>query len=67
MSTAANHDRAFADALDGLHRGDFSRLEPLFDESAGKPQILEWLEQGRSAIRRDPAALSSSITPSIHG
>lgn len=60
MSTAANHDAAFADALEGLHRGDFSRLEPLFDERAGKPQILEWLEQGR--FREQPKALAEALT-----
>ena len=59
MMTAANDDARFSDALEGLHRGDFSRLEPLFDErsfSSGKAQIVEWHEQGR--FRDQPKALT---------
>jgi ankyrin repeat protein len=63
MSTAANHDATFTDALEGLHRGDFSRLEPLFDERsgrAGKSQIVEWHEQGR--FRDQAKALAEALT-----
>jgi ankyrin repeat protein len=63
MSTAANHDATFTDALEGLHRGDFSRLERVFDERsgrAGKPQIVEWHEQGR--FRDQPKALAEALT-----
>jgi len=63
MTTAADNDATFTDALEGLHRGDFSRLEPLFDERAGRsgrPQIVEWHEQGR--FREQPEALAEALT-----
>ena len=59
----AGNDAAFADVLEGLHRGDFSRLEPLFDErsgGSGKPQIVEWHEQGR--FLDQPKALAEALT-----
>ena len=38
---------AFEDALAGLRRGDFSRLDPLFQSESGSPsQIVEWVNQG---------------------
>jgi Ankyrin repeats (3 copies) len=38
----------FEHALEGLRRGDFSLLDPLFQSIAGRPpQIVEWVEQGR--------------------
>ena len=47
MSTAKD-DAIFADALQGLRRGDFSRLEPLFESHSGaKPRIVQWVEEGR--------------------
>ena len=60
---AGNDDATFNDALEGLHRGDFSRLEPLFDDRSGrsgKPQIVEWHEQGR--LRDQPKALAEALT-----
>jgi Ankyrin repeats (3 copies) len=63
MSTAGNHDDTFTDALEGLHRGHFSRLERLFDEPSdrpGKSQIVEWHEQGR--FRDQPKALAEALT-----
>jgi hypothetical protein len=63
MSTADNEDPMFGDALEGLHRGDFSRLAPLFDEQAGRsgePRILEWHRQGR--FRDQPKALAEALT-----
>jgi hypothetical protein len=63
MSTAATGDARFTDMLEGLHRGDFSRLERLFDERSslsGKPQILEWYEQGR--FQDQPTALAEALT-----
>jgi ankyrin repeat protein len=63
MSTAANNDATFTDALEGLHRGDFSRLERLFDERSsrsGRTQIVEWHEQGR--FRDQPKALAEALT-----
>jgi ankyrin repeat protein len=53
-------DAVFEDAIQGLHRGDFSRLEPLFDAQSGKPRIVEWHEQGR--FDHDPVALAEALT-----
>ena len=37
----------FDDALAGLRRGDFSRLDPLFQSESGSPsKIVEWVDQG---------------------
>ena len=61
--TAGNDDATFSDALEGLHQGDFSRLEPLFEDrpgGSGKPQIIEWYEQGR--LRDQPKALAEALT-----
>jgi hypothetical protein len=63
MMAGTGDDDTFTDALEGLHRGDFSRLEPLFDERfgrSGKPQIVEWHEQGR--LRDQPKALAEALT-----
>jgi ankyrin repeat protein len=63
MTTAGNDDSTFTDALEGLHRGDFSRLEPLFDEGSGRsgePRIIEWHDQGR--FRDQPKALAEALT-----
>jgi hypothetical protein len=54
---------AFDDTLKGLRRGDFSRLEPLFDagpSSAGRSRIIEWYEEGR--FREEPEALAEALT-----
>ena len=62
-TTAGNDDATFSDALEGLHQGDFSRLEPLFEDrpgGSGKPQIIEWYEQGR--LRDQPKALAEALT-----
>src|SRR5215467_9588481 len=41
-------DTALDDAMEGLRRGDFSRLDSLFQSKDGsRPQIVEWVEQGR--------------------
>src|SRR3954464_14521917 len=63
MTTADNDDATFTDALEGLHRGDFSRLERLFDERSGhsgRSRIAEWHEQGR--FRDQPKALAEALT-----
>lgn len=63
MTTAGNNDATFTDALEGLHRGDFSRLERLFDERSGcsgKSRIVEWHEEGR--FRDQPRALAEALT-----
>lgn len=47
MSVLKN-DAAFAHALEGLRRGDFSLLDSLFQNNGDRPpQIVEWVEQGR--------------------
>jgi hypothetical protein len=63
MCTDDNHDATLTDALKRLQRGDFSHLEPLFDERAGgivKPRIVEWHEQG--LFRDQPTALTEALT-----
>jgi hypothetical protein len=61
---AGDEDAVFRDALRGLHRGDFSRLEPLFDGRSGpagdRPLINKWHEQGR--FRDEPKALAEALT-----
>ena len=60
--TAGNDNATFSDALKGCHEGSF-RLEPLFDDRSGrsgKPQIVEWHEQGR--LRDQPKALAEALT-----
>jgi hypothetical protein len=44
-----SEDPRWLDALRGLERGDFSRLEPLFGEAkseAGRSRIVEWYSSG---------------------
>jgi ankyrin repeat protein len=57
-------DAVFLDALQGLHRGDFSRLEPLFKGDEGnvdrRAQIVKWHEEGR--FRDEPKALAEAVT-----
>lgn len=53
----------FLEAVQGLHRGDFSRLEPLFDkpQSGDRPcPIFEWYEEGH--FDREPKALAEALT-----
>jgi ankyrin repeat protein len=61
--TTPDDDATFTDALEGLQRGDFSRLERLFDERSGrsgKSRIVEWHEEGR--FRDQPKALAEALT-----
>jgi hypothetical protein len=64
VKTLVQDDALFRDALQGLRRGDFSRLEPLFEDRIGnadvRPQIIEWCEQGR--FRGEPDALAEALT-----
>jgi len=47
MSISKN-DTALDNTMEGLRRGDFSRLDSLFQSKDGsRPQIVEWVEQGR--------------------
>jgi Ankyrin repeats (3 copies) len=65
MKTPAyDYDAGFRDAILGLKRGDFSRLEPLFIERSGtadhRPQIIAWYEEGR--FGNEPQALAEALT-----
>jgi len=47
MSNSNNDTTALDDALTGLRRGDFSRLDFIFQSRSGSPpQIVEWVKQG---------------------
>src|SRR5262249_30665089 len=54
----------FRNAVQGLMRGDFSRLEPLFDDHSSvdnrQCSIIEWYEKGY--FDREPAALQEAFT-----
>lgn len=54
----------FRDAVQGLKAGDFSRLEPLFDDDSPvdghRCRIIEWYEAGLFAD--EPAALAEALT-----
>ncbi|MGH9815468.1 MAG: ankyrin repeat domain-containing protein [Candidatus Acidiferrales bacterium] len=61
-SLAARDDALFGDAIQGLLRGDFSRLEALFEprpDGAGESRIIEWYEEGRFAA--EPKALAEAL------
>ena len=64
MDTGAGDEDVFRDAVRGLHRGDFSRLEPLFDDGPGpagnRPLLCQWHEQGR--FRDQAKALAEALT-----
>ena len=57
-------DRVWRDALKGLERGDFSRLEPLFDKQPSldgdKCRVVEWYENGY--FDNEPKALAEAFT-----
>lgn len=56
-----NPDTNFGDVLQGLQRGDFSRLEPVFEPRLGaRPQIVGWVEEGRFGDQ--PLALAEALT-----
>ena len=55
------NDAAFEHALEGLRRGDFSLLDPLFRRSGDlPPQIVQWVEQGR--FRGHDQELAEALT-----
>ena len=60
--TTAGDDALFRDALQGLRRGDFSRLETLFEGGVGgtPARIIEWCEEGR--FSNEPDALAEALT-----
>ena len=64
MQTSAGNDAVFGDALQGLHNGDFSRLEALFvGEASGTKnlaRIVEWHQEGR--FHNEPKLLAEALT-----
>jgi len=62
MEASNENDAVFRDALQGLHNGDFSRLETLFDDEAGRgrARIVDWYEEGR--FRTEEKALAEALT-----
>ncbi len=62
MITPANQEDArFREAVQGLIRGDFSALEPLFvATTAERPKILDWYDAGY--FREEPAALDEALS-----
>jgi len=60
----SENDRLFHDAVRGLERGDFSRLEPLFDENPSLDRhqccIVAWYEEG--CFDNEPKALAEAFT-----
>jgi hypothetical protein len=56
--------QSFSCAVQGLLRGDFSRLEPLFDRQQSPEQnqchILEWYKKGY--FENEPEALQEALT-----
>jgi len=62
-SAAGSDTLAFREAVRGLVRGDFSRLEPLFDaqvSGGNRSEIIEWFEKGYFA--EEPKALAEALT-----
>lgn len=57
-------DLIWRDALRGLERGDFSRLEPLFDKDRSldghRCRIVDWYEKGY--FENEPKALAEALT-----
>ena len=61
MQTSTENDAVFRNAVQGLHNGDFSRLEPLFQEQgARQAPIIEWHKEGR--FHDEPKALAEALT-----
>src|SRR5258708_1202857 len=52
----------FSDAIPGLERGDFSRLDPLFEQNPASDvcPIITWSNEGRLA--KEPKALNEALT-----
>jgi hypothetical protein len=59
-------DRLFREAVNGLERGDFSRLEPLFDVFPSldhQCRIVAWYEQGY--FDSEPKAFDEAFTAPV--
>ena len=63
MPTEESSIAPFREAVQGLERGDFSRLAPLLEDrplERRSCQIIEWYDQGYFAA--EPAALAEALT-----
>lgn len=64
MRMNTTNETEWPDALQGLKRGDFSRLEPHFTPDytveGARCHIIEWYEQG--AFENEPQALAEALT-----
>lgn len=57
----SENNLAFDDSLEGLRRGDFSRLDTLFqNKTSSPPQIVEWVDEGR--FRGHDQELAEALT-----
>ncbi len=61
MTPTSDDEPVLRDAVKGLMRGDFSRLEPIFAETAGAPaRVIAWHAAGR--FLDEPHALAEALT-----
>ena len=61
MQTPGDNDaETFRDAIQGLHNGDFSRLEPLFVGEGAVAKIVQWHQEGHFA--NEPKAVAEALT-----
>lgn len=59
--TTANVDPEFRHAVEGLKRGDFTQLDPLFQDQPGGPcRIVEWY--GKGSFAGEPSALAEALS-----
>jgi hypothetical protein len=63
MTPDPKDDPRFNEAVQGLERGDFSRLDPLFTDDpreGGASPIVRWYNEGR--FRAQPKALAEALS-----
>jgi hypothetical protein len=63
MPSRDTDDALFREAVQGLRRGDFSRLAPLFEDRPPERRpcrIIEWYNRGYFAV--EPTALAEALT-----
>jgi ankyrin repeat protein len=59
----ASDDAVFQDVVQGLRRGDFTRLAPLFQADSREPsqsKFIKWCEEGR--FENEPRVLAEALT-----
>jgi hypothetical protein len=59
-SSGTGNPVTFEEVVTALHRGDFSRLSPLFEWTDRKSPLINWVLEGRFA--RDRAALNEAVS-----